>query len=66
MYVVLLNLQTFYSSILSSALLCELLKVVLALVVGLEVEVVDLIKPLVDQFDLALFTQILVILGLHA
>jgi hypothetical protein len=49
-----------------SALLSELLQLVLALVAGLTIEVVVLIKPFVDQCDFTLFAQILLILGLHA
>lgn len=66
MQVIPLDLKTCYSSISFSALLCELLEVVFALVAGLKVEVVDLVKPFVDQCDLTRFTQILAILGLHA
>ena len=40
--------KTCYSSILFSAFLCELLDVVLTLVLGLKLEVFDLIKPFVD------------------
>ena len=57
--------KTCYPSFLFSALLCELLEVVLALVSGPKVEVIDLIKPFVDQYNLAHFAQILAILSLH-
>ena len=66
MYVILLTFAKHVcSSVLISALLCELLEVVLALVAGLKVEIVEIIKPFVDLYGLVFFVQILVILGLH-
>ena len=60
-----INLKTHVIHLfLFSALLCELLKIVLYLVAGLKVELVYLIKPLIGLIDFSLFTQILVILGI--
>lgn len=53
-----------FNYFLFSALLCEILSVVIVLVAGLKVEVALLILPFIVQLGFVHFEQILVILGI--